>query len=326
MKYWVAVTGAGGYVGSHICKQLKKAGYCVIGVDRNHANNTHTHQWIDEVVDKSFNSKEFFDKLAELKPIAVIHCAANSLVGPSVTNPTEYYDNNVTNMKILLDKLVELDIKNIVFSSSSSIYGNGHLPPVSEDAEKRPLTSYGKTKFIGEMMLQDYATAYGLNSISFRYFNACGADPDGDLGQVKDATHLIARIMENVTLGSEFSVYGNDYDTPDGTCVRDYTHVSDIAEAHVLGVLHLINNEGAFAYNLGSGTGSSVMEIISASQHAVTNGKVNYTISERRPGDPDCVYADITKVKKELNWEPQYQLDDIVKHAFNWYSKGFKNL
>ena len=197
---------------------------------------------------------------------------------------------------------------------------------VSEDAEKRPLTSYGKTKFIGEMMLQDYATAYGLNSISFRYFNACGADPDGDLGQVKDATHLIARIMENVTLGSEFSVYGNDYDTPDGTCVRDYTHVSDIAQAHVLGVLHLINNEGAFAYNLGSGTGSSVMEIISASQHAVTNGKVNYTISERRPGDPDCVYADITKVQNELNWKPQYQLDDIVKHAFNWYSKGFKTL
>lgn len=326
MKYWVAVTGAGGYVGSHICKQLSNAGYFVLGVDRNHSNNTHTHKFIDDVVDKSFNSKEFFDKLAELKPIAVIHCAANSLVGPSVTNPTEYYDNNVSNMKALLDKMVELDIKNIVFSSSSSIYGNGHLPPVSEDAEKRPLTSYGKTKFIGEMMLEDYSTAYGLNSISFRYFNACGADPDGELGQVKDATHLIARIMENVTMGTDFSVYGNDYDTPDGTCIRDYTHVSDIAEAHVLGVVHLLTNPGAFNYNLGSGTGSSVLEIISASQHAVTNGKVNYTYSERRPGDPDCVYADITKVQNELKWQPQYKLDDIVKHAFNWYTKGFKNL
>jgi len=326
MKYWVAVTGAGGYVGSHICKQLKFAGYDVIGVDRNHANNTHTHKFIDHVVDKSFVSTEFFDALEELKPIAVIHCAANSLVGPSVTNPTEYYDNNVTNMKLLLDQMVKLDIKNIVFSSSSSIYGNGHLPPVSEDYEKRPLTSYGKTKLIGEMMLEDYATAYGLNSISFRYFNACGADPEGDLGQVKDATHLVARIMENVTMGSEFSVYGNDYDTPDGTCVRDYTHVSDIAQAHVLGVLHLQTNKGAFNYNLGSGTGSSVMEIISTAQHAITNGKVNYTVSERRAGDPDCVYADITKVKKELNWQPQYQLDDIVKDAFNWYTKGFKNL
>lgn len=326
MVKWIAVTGASGYVGSHICKQLKLSGYNVIGVDRNLNKSPNTHKYIDRKIVAEYNSYSFFDALSELEPVAVIHCAANSLVGPSVTDPSDYYDNNVLKMKRLLDELVAQGIKNCVFSSSSSIYGNGHLPPVSEDAEKRPLTSYGKTKYIGELILQDYATAYGMNSISFRYFNACGADPDGELGQVKNATHLIARIMESITLGTEFNVYGNDYNTPDGTCIRDYTHVEDIARAHVQAIEYMIDNPGAHAFNLGSGSGSSVMEIIQATKDALSID-VEYNIVDRREGDPDCVYADITKSTQELGWTPKYTLNDIVSHAYNWYtSNTFKEV
>jgi UDP-glucose-4-epimerase GalE len=328
MVKWVAVTGASGYVGSHICKQLKLSGYNVIGVDRNLNNSPNTHKYIDRKIIGDYVGYEFFDTLSELKPVAVVHCAANSLVGPSVSDPSGYYDNNVIKMKRMLDELVAQGIKNFVFSSSSSIYGNGHNPPVHESAEKRPLTSYGKSKYIGELMLQDYAIAYGMNSISFRYFNACGADPDSELGQVKNATHLIARIMESVTLGTEFNVYGSDYNTPDGTCIRDYTHVEDIARAHVQGIEYMTKtvNTGASAFNLGSGTGSSVLEIIHATESAL-DIKVDYKVSDRREGDPDCVYADITQAGAYLGWKPKYTLKDIVTHAYNWYtSKTFKEV
>ena len=326
MVKWIAVTGASGYVGSHICKQLKLSGYNVLGVDRNLNNSPNTHKYIDRKVSGEYFGYEFFDALGELEPVAVIHCAANSLVGPSVTDPSGYYSNNVVSMKRFLDELVAQGIKNFIFSSSSSVYGNGHLPPVSEDAEKRPLTSYGKTKFIGELMLDDYATAYGMNSVSFRYFNACGADPDGELGQVKNATHLIARIMESVTLSTEFNVYGNDYQTPDGTCIRDYTHVEDIARAHVQAVDYVTSNQGAHCFNLGSGAGSSVLEIIAATE-SVIGKTIEYNTISRREGDPDWVYADIAKAKEQLGWSPKYNLTDIVRHAYNWYtSKTFKEV
>lgn len=319
MSKSVVVTGSAGYVGSHICKQLKNENYNVIGVDRSIVINQNILKYIDVNLTGDFADKDIWSEITKHNPIAIIHCAANSLVGPSVDNPAEYYYNNVVKTKQLLDNCREVGINNIVFSSSSSIYGNGHLPPVGENFEKRPLTSYGKSKWITELMLQDYFVAYGLNSVSFRYFNACGADPDGELGQVKGATHLIARIMENILTGSNFDMYGNDYQTPDGTCIRDYTHVEDIARAHVLAIDHMNIVNGANNYNLGSGSGSSVLEIINSAEKNL-NTKVDYKIAPRRDGDPDKVFADITKVSKELDWQPKHNLDNIITHAYKWYT------
>ena len=321
MEKYIAVTGSNGYVGSHICKQLKKEGYKVIGIDRSIIQNMNVTKYIDVIITGDFTDESCWTQISKHKPTAIIHCAANSLVGPSINNPAEYYYNNVVKTKHLLDYCKESGINNFVFSSSSSIYGNGHLPPIGESFEKRPLTSYGKSKWVAELMLQDYYIAYGLNSVSFRYFNACGADPEGELGQLKGATHLIAKIMENILTGTKFEMYGNDYNTPDGTCVRDYTHVEDIARAHILALDHMNIVNGAHNYNLGSGSGSSVLEIIDSVEKNL-NVKVNYKIAERRQGDPNKVFADITKVSKELDWQPKHILDSIVTDAYNWYSSG----
>ena len=320
---FIVVTGGCGYVGSHVAKELKQAGYSTIVIDRNAYKNPHTHKWAGTLIDTDFDSPRAFQSMINLQPEAIIHCAANSLVGPSVKTPSVYYDNNVIATKKLLDFCVENKFNNFIFSSSSSVYGLNHVPPITEDSNTKPLTAYGKSKLITDMMLEDYATAYGLKSMSFRYFNACGADIDADLGQVKGATHLIARIMESIHYDEDFEIYGDDYNTPDGTAIRDYTHVSDIAKAHVLGVEKLIKQKKNTheIINLGSGKGYSVLEIVNAIEE-IFEEAIDYTVKPRRKGDPECVFASNKKAKKLLNWSPKHDIYDIINSANNWYSKG----
>lgn len=317
----VAITGGCGYVGSHVAKAFKQKGFETLVVDRNAQRNPHTHKYIDILVEDSFASRAFIDALDWHRPVAVVHLAANSLVGPSVTNPADYYDNNFIKTKILVDAMVSKGLNNLIFSSTSSVYGEGHEPPIQESAEKKPLSSYGKSKLMTDMMLEDYNRAYKFNAVSFRYFNACGASEDGSLGQVKGATHLVARIMESALGQSEgLKVYGTDYPTPDGTAIRDYTHVEDIADAHVLALEFIRQNPGQHQiFNLGSGSGYSVKEVISAVEKNL-NTTVEYEEVERREGDPDKVFADIHRADALLGWKPKRNIDTIAKSAYNWYS------
>lgn len=317
----IAITGGCGYVGSHVARAFKKAGFETIVCDRNAQKNPHTHKYADILVEDNFFSRAFFDALDWHRPVAVVHLAANSLVGPSVTNPAEYYDNNFVKTKMLVDTMISKGLNNLIFSSTSSVYGEGHEPPIHESADKKPLSSYGKSKLMTDMMLEDYARAYKFNAVSFRYFNACGASEDTSLGQVKGATHLLARIMESTMEGGEgLKVYGTDYPTPDGTAIRDYTHVEDIADAHVLALEFIRQNPGKHQiFNLGSGNGYSVKEVISAVEKNL-NTTVQYEEVERREGDPDKVFADIGKANSLLNWKPSRDLNTIAKSAYNWYS------
>lgn len=316
----IAITGGCGYVGSHVAKAFKQKGFETLVVDRNAQKNPHTHKYADILIEDNFFSRAFFDALDWHRPVAVVHLAANSLVGPSVTNPTEYYDNNFVKTKMLVDTMISKGLNNLIFSSTSSVYGEGHEPPIHESAEKKPLSSYGKSKLMTDMMLEDYARAYKFNAVSFRYFNACGASEDTSLGQVKGATHLVARIMESALgEGDGLKVYGTDYPTPDGTAIRDYTHVEDIADAHVLALEFIRQNPGQHqVFNLGSGKGYSVKEVISAVEKNL-NTTVQYEEVERREGDPDKVFADINKAESLLGWKPKRNIDNIAKSAYNWY-------
>lgn len=287
----------------------------------------HTHGGADELVNDDYISTAALGSLERLKPKAIIHCAASSLVTPSMTDPGSYYDNNVIKMKILLDHVAKSENKNIVFSSSSSVYGDGvDKTPNTEFESLEPISPYGKTKLVGEMMLFDYYMAHGVNSIAFRYFNAVGAQQGGNIGQEPGATHLIARIMECMLRDEEVPVYGDDYPTNDGTCVRDYVHVSDIAQAHVMGMSYLLNNPGQHVYNIGSGTGYSVLDIIAAVER-ITGKTVNKVIERRRPGDPAWRVADTSRITDDFGWRPINGLDQIVADAYRWYnSDTFKHI
>jgi len=316
---WVAVTGGCGYIGSHIACELKeKTDYKVLIIDRNASNMHHTHWLADELINNDIISFISTSALATLRPEAIIHCAGTSLVGPSITYPAEYYNNNVVKTIKLLDVMRSNNLNNIIFSSSASVYGTGWAKICTEHDIPKPINPYGNTKFITELTLKDYATAYKINSMSFRYFNAAGADPKSRLGQDVGATHLVARIMESLVKGDLLTVYSDQYPTKDGTCVRDYAHVCDIARAHVLGIDYLKENPGAHAINLGSGTGTTVLEMIHAAE-LVTGQSVNYEIGPDRIGDPAILVANTEKAKHQLNWEPEYTVEDIVKHAWDWY-------
>lgn len=328
MADWIAITGGCGYVGSHVVSAIKShTSFKTLVIDDRARDLPHTHSNADELISADYVSAVALSSLEKMKPKAIIHCAASSLVTPSVTDPSRYYDNNVIKMKMLLDYVAKSHNKNIVFSSSSSVYGDGDGGiPNTEFESLEPISPYGKTKLIGEMMLFDYQVAYGVNSIAFRYFNAVGAQNGGNIGQEPGATHLIARIMESMLRDEEVPVYGDDYPTKDGTCVRDYVHVSDIAQAHVMGMSYLLNNPGNHVYNIGSGTGYSVLDIIAAVER-ITGKKVKKVVERRRPGDPAWRVANTTRITEDLGWSPINGLDQIVADAYRWYnSDTFKNI
>jgi UDP-glucose 4-epimerase len=325
----ILVTGGAGYIGSHTVLYLKQRCEEVIVLD----NLQKGHR--DAVLDAKFYKGDLkddaiLDQIFKTHHIdAVIHFAANSLVGESVEKPLEYYDNNVIGTYHLVKKMIEHGVKKIVFSSTAATYGNPVRVPIQEDDPTVPTNPYGDTKLAIEKMLKWADGAYGLKSVSLRYFNAAGADPEGRIGEDHTPeTHLIPIVLQ-VALGQrdKVSIFGNDYPTEDGTCIRDYIHVMDLAEAHYLALQKLNNTNESGVYNLGNGKGFSVKEVIETCRK-VTKREIPVEIAPRRAGDPAVLIASSEKAKRELGWEPKYpSLEEIITHAWNWHKNnpnGFK--
>jgi UDP-glucose 4-epimerase len=325
----ILVTGGAGYIGSHTVLYLKQRGEEVIVLD----NLQKGHR--DAVLDAKFYKGDLkddgiLDQIFKTHHIdAVIHFAANSLVGESVEKPLEYYDNNVIGTYHLVKKMIEHGVKKIVFSSTAATYGNPVRVPIQEDDPTVPTNPYGDTKLAIEKMLKWADGAYGLKSVSLRYFNAAGADPEGRIGEDHTPeTHLIPIVLQ-VALGQrdKVSIFGDDYPTEDGTCIRDYIHVMDLAEAHYLALQKLNNTNESGVYNLGNGKGFSVKEVIETCRK-VTKREIPVEIAPRRAGDPAVLIASSEKAKRELGWEPKYpSLEEIITHAWNWHKNnpnGFK--
>lgn len=315
----VVVTGGCGYIGSHVAKALKLQGYYVIIVDN--VKREHTLKYADSFVIADYSSEETFTMLSIENPDAIVHCAGTSLVGPSVLNPAEYYHNNVEKTIQFLSFLRTLpNLRAIVFSSSASVYGNPRFGLITEKNPINPMSPYGQTKAMIEQLLSDFNKAYNLPYVALRYFNACGADIESELGQERGATHIIARILEAKLNNTEFVLYGKDYNTKDGTCMRDYIHVVDLAEAHVLAIKYLLNGGDSMALNLGTGKGISNKQI--ASYVTETYGTMTFSYGPRRDGDPDRLVADASLATRILKWKPQYStLPIIVDTAMRWYEK-----
>lgn len=311
----ILVTGSSGYIGGQTVLHLKDLGFTVIGVDVAPTPD-HLRSIADRNYQEDFASQfslELFDKFA---PAAVVHCAGSSLVGPSMTNPARYYNNNFVKTKTMLDYIVENKITTrVIFSSSAATYGEPVMTPCSELDPPLPISPYGESKLMIEMMLKSYHHAYGLDYVAFRYFNACGADPQARHGQAPGATHIIARVLESIRNGSDFTLNGTNYPTPDGTCIRDYIHVSDIVRAHEMATYPVIPSD---IYNLGTSTGASNKEIIRLAEK-VTGQQVNLKIGSVRQGDPAVLTASADKFNNISAWVPQYNLEEIITHAWAWY-------
>jgi UDP-glucose-4-epimerase GalE len=324
MSETVLVTGATGYIGGHVCKLLKNSGYQVIGVDR--VRREHTLKHMDQFLEADYSSPECFTTLLEHDSIvAVVHCAGTSLVGPSVADPAEYYVNNVAKTAMLLSVLKTLPRPPVVvFSSSAAVYGAPDVDVIYEEQSWNPISPYGQSKAMIEIMLTDVCCAYGMTAMSLRYFNACGADLDGELGQAPGATHIVARLLESVRDSKEFTLYGTDYPTPDGTCVRDYVHVEDLAQAHMMAIQYCLSFNGAnngihYMLNLGTGKGYSNREILHAVEKYI--GKVNVAYGERRHGDPAQLVAGRFLATATLGWSPAHSdLETIINSAWKWYN------
>jgi UDP-glucose-4-epimerase GalE len=322
MDKCVAVTGCNGYIGGQTVLRFKDLGYHVIGVDRNT-----TAPWIRGIVDTfipgDFNNPMFINAIIDKNPSSLIHIAGTSLVGPSIKDPGPYYLNNVGNTAKLLSSLASRGWKKtVVFSSSAAVYGDPGNNALTELSERKPISPYGQSKLMAEQVLRDCAAGYGFKTIALRYFNACGADSKVRHGQLKQATHLIARIMETIVNKGVFTLNGDDYPTTDGTCIRDYLHVEDIANAHYLATMFADGMEKGSSreFNLGSGRGASIKEII-ASVEKITGRMVLTHTGPRREGDPAILVASAHKFARESGWKSDASsIDNIVKTAWAWYN------
>ena len=319
----VLVTGGAGYVGSHTCKLLAKNGYTPITVDRQYRENlksygpTHNLQLTQEM-----------DRLDEIikryNITSCIHFADITSVPARVATPSLYYKNNFIVTVSLLDKLIECGVKTFVYSSSAATYGDPGFRKCRESDVANPISAYGGSKLMMEMLCRDYLKAYGLSSVGLRYFNAAGADPEGDVGELREKeTHIVPLAIDAARQGKTFKIFGDKYNTPDGTCVRDYVHVMDLADAHIKALNYASEKEVSEVYNLGSGAPASNRELLNTVQkHA---GEMKIEIHDNRPGDPAYLVADIEKAKKELGWEPtQSSIDNVVATAVQWYNKTHK--
>ena len=314
----VIVTGAAGYIGGQTLLKLTDAGHDVLAIDRvmppGHLMTVPCSWHTGD-----FASDLGLDSIKLFCPDAIVHCAGTSLVGPSMGNPREYYNNNFVKTKILLDFLVDNHYKKVrfIFSSSAATYGDPVMTPCSELDPPLPVSPYGESKLMVEWMLAAYHRAYNLDYVSFRYFNACGADPQARHGQEPGATHIIARVLESIRKGESFTLYGDNYPTPDGTCIRDYVHVDDLARAHVMA---MDTNIPAGLYNLGTSLGHSNREIVSLTEK-VTRQQVNLKTGPMRAGDPAILTASADKFNNLTGWVPQYNIEEIITHVWNWYNK-----
>jgi UDP-arabinose 4-epimerase len=313
----VLVTGGAGYIGSHTCKQLYCEGFEPVVYDNLSTGNRHAVKWGPLIAADVRDTGRLAAALRETRPMAVIHFAASAYVGESVTDPAKYYANNVAGMMSVLDAGREAGIKRIIFSSSCATYGIPQLCPITEASPQNPINPYGRTKLVGEQMLADYAGAYGMNYVALRYFNACGADPEREIGEWHDPeTHLIPRALM-AAMGSipALEVFGDDYPTRDGTCVRDYVHVSDLAEAHVQAVKYLAAGGQDRCLNIGTGHGHSIREVLAAISR-VTGRPVPVVMKPRRPGDPPELVADPSLARRILGFSARHSgLDTIVRTA-----------
>lgn len=319
----ILVTGGAGYIGSQAVKFLRDGGYEVVVLDNLSAGRREAVGDAKLIVG-DLSDRQLLDRVfREEKFDAVMHFAGFLEVEESVANPAKYYENNVVNGLQLLDAMLAHNVSNLVFSSSAAVYGEPESAlggPIAESAVCTPENPYGETKLAFENALKWYGQAYGLNSVSLRYFNAAGAMPEAGLGYDRSLkhTHLIPRVLD-AALGKtqEIEVYGNDYDTADGTCIRDYIHVLDLAEAHILALKKLEQARGAHFYNVGTGKGYSVLEIIDEAME-VTGRMIPMKIAGRRPGDPARLVADSRKIQKDLGWKPQHDLKSIIQSSWGW--------
>jgi len=319
----VLVTGGAGYVGSHTCKLLAKNGYLPVTVDRHFRDGLVSYG-------PNYNLKlpQEVNRLDEIikryNITSCIHFAGSTSVPESVANPSLYYKNNLILTISLLDQLIECGVKTFVYSSSAATYGDPGMQLCMETDVCEPINSYGATKLMMEQVCKDYKTAYGLSSVGLRYFNAAGADPEGDVGELREhETHIVPLAIAAAKQGKTFKIFGDKYPTDDGTCVRDYVHVMDLADAHLKALNYASQNPVAEVFNLGSGEPASNKQLIDAVQkHA---GTMSVEMHDNRPGDPAYLVADITKVKEILEWEPtQSSIDNVVATAVQWYNKNHK--
>jgi len=333
MNLSLLVVGGAGYVGSHAVKRLVRAGHDVTVLD----NLSRGHR--DAVIGARFVQGDLLDP-PSLKAAfdahrfdVVMHFAAFCYVGESVTNPRAYYRNNFVGAVNLLDAMLDAQVRSFVFSSTCSTYGDPRFIPMTESHPQEPINPYGASKLMIERVLKDYATAYGMNSVALRYFNAAGCDAEGQIGERHDPeTHLIPLVLQEALRvrgggdpnDTKLMVNGDNYDTPDGTCIRDYVHVEDLADAHQIAAQRLASgiSKGAAAYNLGTGLGFSVLEVIESCRR-ITGTGISYKKGPRRPGDPPRLVADNSLATRELGWEPRYrELDRIVETAWLWAARG----
>lgn len=316
----ILVTGGAGYIGSHCCVLLKEKGYDIVAIDnlsKGHAEAVSGLQlYIGNIGDETLMDKIF----AENSIDGVMHFAAYSLVGESMEKPYEYYRNNVAESMSLFNSMIRHNVKFVVFSSTAATYGQPDLSPITEDFLQNPINTYGETKLTIEKMLKWFDKAYGLKSICLRYFNVAGAHPSGNIGEAHlPETHLIPIILQVVNGKREkIKIFGNDYPTPDGTCIRDYIHVSDLIDAHIKAFEYMKNTGKSDYFNLGSGGGFSNMEILSAAR-SVTNHIIPAEFSERRPGDPPELVASSQKAESILGWKRKYNINDIIESAWKWH-------
>jgi len=319
----VLVTGGAGYVGSHCCKFLAKNGYIPVVIDRNLKNKPIEFGPSFEI-NLPTNIEALDDIIKRYNIDSCIHFAGSASVAESVADPSQYYKNNVIMTIALLDKLIANNIKTFVYSSSAATYGDPGLTMCQENDFVNPINSYGATKLMMERICKDYNIAYGLSSIGLRYFNAAGADPDADVGELREQeTHIIPLAIEAGRQNKTFKLFGNEYGTDDGTCVRDYVHVMDLANAHVKALNYASNNNCSEIINLGSGEPVSNKQLLDTIQKHI--GKMDIKIEPNRPGDPAYLVADINKAKKILNWGPtQSSIDNVVGTALKWYNKVHK--
>jgi UDP-glucose 4-epimerase len=320
----ILVVGGAGYIGSHMAKYLAKKGYVPIVLDNLVLGHPQTAKY-GPFFEGPMNDASLLEKIFSGYPIsAVMHFAAFCYVWESVEKPAMYYQNNVANTLALLKVMVERNIGNFIFSSSCATYGEPVEIPMTEDHPQRPVSPYGRTKVIVEQILDDFGRAYGLKSVCLRYFNAAGADPDGELGEDHNPeTHLIPLVLKTA-LGQRpnVEVFGDDYPTPDGTCIRDYIHVDDLAQAHLLALERLLAGEPGGAYNLGNGNGYSVKQVIETARHT-TGREIPVRVAKRRPGDPAVLISSSQKAIKDLGWRPRFpDLETIVETAWTWHKNN----
>lgn len=321
----ILIVGGAGYIGSHVNKLLSKKNYRTVVFDNLSRGHAEFGKWGELFCGDLSDKKQIRECFRQYPIEAVMHFSAFAYVGESMSDPAKYYVNNVANTINLLEVMREFEVMSFIFSSSCATYGIPEQIPITEEHPQNPINPYGRTKLMVEEILKDCDRAYGMKYVSLRYFNAAGADPDAEIGEWHDPEpHLIPLVLD-AALGSAepVRIFGLDYDTPDGTCIRDYIHVNDLAEAHILALENLVGGKGSDVFNLGIGRGYSVKEVIE-SVRRVTGFDIAWEAAPRRSGDPAILVADASKAEKQLGWRPGFvDLDPIIESALRWHKKYY---